>query len=117
MPSIRKRPAALADLETIWFASADSYGIAHAERITARFEATFRLLAEFKELGRARPDLGEGVRSFPVRGSPFLIFYVPPPAVPPPRRSGDRQSPARSAEAGRSGLTTPVMTAQVKPGP
>lgn len=111
MPSIRKRPAALADLETIWFASADSYGIAHAERITARFEATFRLLVEFKELGRARPDLGEGVRSFPVRGSPFLIFYVPP------RRSGDRQSPARSAEAGRSGLTTPVMTAQVKPGP
>ena len=75
MATVVKRPEALADLERIWLEGANEFGIAHAERVIERFEQVFNLLAVFRSIGLARQDLGEGIRLFPMREYPFLIFF------------------------------------------
>jgi toxin ParE1/3/4 len=38
--------------------------------------STVSLLAAQLEIGRIRPELADGLRSFPTR-TPYIIFYVP----------------------------------------
>jgi toxin ParE1/3/4 len=44
-----------------------------ARRIMVAMVETFELLAQFPRLGRARPELRAGVRSFPLEG--YVILY------------------------------------------
>jgi toxin ParE1/3/4 len=54
----------------------DALGATSAgDRILRAITDQFELLAKQPGIGRARPRLGAGVRSFPVH--PYLIFYVP----------------------------------------
>jgi toxin ParE1/3/4 len=46
-----------------------------AERLLERAEHLVGLLDDFPLMGRRRDDLGSGLRSMPVRGFPYLIFY------------------------------------------
>ena len=39
-------------------------------------QATVSLLANQPEMGRGRPELADGLRSFPTR-TPHIVFYVP----------------------------------------
>jgi toxin ParE1/3/4 len=48
---------------------------AAADRFLDALDKTCKLLAEHSLLGRARPEIGEGIRSFAV-GS-YLVFYTP----------------------------------------
>jgi toxin ParE1/3/4 len=48
-----------------------------ADRLLDQFEDCFRRLVKFPGLGRARDELGEGLRSFPV--GQYLVFYLPKP--------------------------------------
>jgi toxin ParE1/3/4 len=61
-------PSALADLDIARKAGADT-----AERLVDTITGTFPLLAAFPEMGRQRPNLGEGMRSFPVQN--YRIYY------------------------------------------
>jgi toxin ParE1/3/4 len=65
-------PAAEDDLDGIWLhIAADSPQA--ADRLIDRIEAAEQRLLEFPGLGRERPELLEGVRSWPV--GPYLILY------------------------------------------
>jgi toxin ParE1/3/4 len=46
-----------------------------ADRFLGVLDETCELLAHHPLIGRARPELGENVRSFPVGN--YLVFYVP----------------------------------------
>lgn len=72
MKRVLRSGEARADLVEIWrhVATDDP---ATARRLLERIAAVARLLAERPELGRARPDLAVGLRSFPVGA--YLLFY------------------------------------------
>ncbi len=74
MPETLIRPEAEADLEEIWLyiAQDDPY---IADRFIDLIEETCHTLAHNPLMGRSRPELASGLRSFPV-GS-YIIFYVP----------------------------------------
>lgn len=63
---------AVNDLIEIW-----AYVAIHnpdaADRLLETIDSQFTLLAEHPEIGRERPELGHGVRSFANRG--YLIYY------------------------------------------
>ena len=63
--TISKRPAAEADLLAIWLHIASEDDIA-ADRLLDRIETALQLLGTHNLAGRARPDLGENIRSFVV---------------------------------------------------
>ncbi|MBI2929415.1 MAG: type II toxin-antitoxin system RelE/ParE family toxin [Verrucomicrobia bacterium] len=46
-----------------------------ADTLMARIDEMYELLAKHPLMGRARPQLGEGLRSFPV--GQYLVFYLP----------------------------------------
>lgn len=46
-----------------------------ANRLLDENEATVARLAAFPQLGRLRPELGQGVRSFRLRGFAQILFY------------------------------------------
>jgi toxin ParE1/3/4 len=73
MANRRKRPQAELDVTSIWAFIADDNARA-ADALIDRIDKTADLLAETPLAGRARPELGPGLRSFPV-GS-YVIFYV-----------------------------------------
>jgi toxin ParE1/3/4 len=71
---ILKRPSALFDLTEIWsYVAEDS--VANADRLAARIDKAFTLLARRPGLGRARPELYPNLRSFVVRK--YVVFYLP----------------------------------------
>ena len=72
MPIILRRPRAADDLIDIWDYIADD-NVARADAFIDDADAQFRLLAEQPMLGRAREELGPGVRSFPL--GRYVIFY------------------------------------------
>jgi toxin ParE1/3/4 len=74
MPSIVVRPKALTDLAEIWSYIAED-SPRHADAFAARINRELRTLARQPRLGRERPELLEGLRSFPVDS--YIIFYVP----------------------------------------
>lgn len=74
--AVHKSDAAEADLDHIWLESATEYGVAHAERVTQRFETLFELLDEFPGIGLSYPGVYDDVLYFPVRNYPFLVFFT-----------------------------------------
>jgi toxin ParE1/3/4 len=70
----RKSPQTEIDLTVIYnFIAGDSVKAANAW--LKRIEATFDMLAETPQAGRARDDLAPSLRSFPV--GRYMIFYTP----------------------------------------
>ena len=74
MPRYRFSADANADLEKISLYIFELNPVA-AHRFLEAIEQTCELLATHPLLGRARPELGEDVRSIPVGN--YLILYVP----------------------------------------
>ena len=74
MPRYRFSADANADLEEIALYIFELNPVA-AKRFLEAIEQACELLATHPLLGRARPELGEDVRSIPVGN--YLIFYVP----------------------------------------
>jgi toxin ParE1/3/4 len=69
---LRFTPLGLQDLDEIWsFVACDSLDA--ADKFIDRILEKCCLIAENPGLGRARDDLAEGVRGFPVGN--YLIFY------------------------------------------
>lgn len=67
-------PAALADLREIWeFIATDDP--AAADRVLDEIGDRLDLLLGSPLMGRERPELGPGLRSFP--SGRYVIFYVP----------------------------------------
>jgi toxin ParE1/3/4 len=74
MPRIRFTHAAEADLLELWLTIAEENPAAADESLDS-IQATVSLLGSQPEMGRARPELSDGLRSFPTR-TPYLIFYL-----------------------------------------
>ena len=74
MSSYRYSSAANSDVEGIILHIFDLNPVA-ASRFLDSLEATCELLAKHQLIGHARPELGEGLRSFPIGN--YLIFYIP----------------------------------------
>ena len=73
MAELRYSPAARADLEKIASDIVANNGVAVAERVIGRLRKSLAHLSVFPDLGRSRPGLGVGIRSWPLR--PYLAFY------------------------------------------
>lgn len=76
MARIVKRPRALADLAEIWAYIADD-STKNADAFAGLIDEKFHALARQPGMGRARPELGKSLRSFPV--GRYVIFYLPLP--------------------------------------
>jgi len=72
----RLSPQAEKELDEIWVSIARER-LSAADKVTARIIQTLAVLADFPLLGRARPELREGVRGLPV--GRYVIFYVAQP--------------------------------------
>lgn len=69
---IRRRPQASEDVLEIWsYIAVES--LSSADRVADRFEDVFHILAGYPDMGLARPELGEGLKSFP--DGRYIIFY------------------------------------------
>ena len=66
------------DLAAIWAWIAENGGQSTADGVLARLRDACISLAENPFIGRERPDLRSGIRSFAV--PPHLIFYEPVPS-------------------------------------
>ena len=75
MPHIRFTNSAEADLLELWLNIAED-NLAAADESLDSIQATVSLLGGQPEMGRARPELSDGLRSFPTR-TPYIIFYLP----------------------------------------
>ncbi len=75
MSRIRITRSAETDLLELWLSIAEENPVA-ADHVLDAVEATASLLANHPEMGRARPELAEDLRSFPT-SSPYIIFYQP----------------------------------------
>jgi toxin ParE1/3/4 len=76
MPRIARRPQAAADIFEIWdYIAEDS--VAAADRWVEGLDETFTLWATQPMMGRARAELGAGIRSF-VHGK-YVVFFSPLP--------------------------------------
>lgn len=76
MAEVTLAPQAEQDLLEIWLYIADDQPI-HADRVLDRLETAAQRLAAFTEIGTDRPELGEGLRSFPVER--YMLFFRPRP--------------------------------------
>jgi toxin ParE1/3/4 len=74
MPLIRFTSSAESDLLELWLTIAEENPVAADESLDS-IQSTVSLLATQPEMGRARPELAEGLRSFPTR-TPYIIFYL-----------------------------------------
>lgn len=75
MAQIRFSRSAESDLLELWLNIAEENLVAADESLDS-IQATVSLLATQPEMGRARPELSDGLRSFPTRTS-YIIFYLP----------------------------------------
>ena len=69
----RLSPEAETDLDGIWFYVASNGTVEAADRLVDALTSRFFLLAAHTRAGRARDDLAEGLRAFPV--GDYLILY------------------------------------------
>ena len=74
MARILRRPQASEDIAELWDHIADD-DLAAADRWLERLDKQLRLLATQPLMGRARDELAEGVRSFPM--GRYVVFYMP----------------------------------------
>ena len=72
---IRFTNLAETDLLELWLTIAEENLVAADESLDTA-QASVALLATQPEMGRARPELSNGLRSFPTR-TPYIIFYLP----------------------------------------
>ena len=75
MPRVRYTQSAEADLLEFWLTIAED-NLAAADKSLDSIQSTVSLLAAQPEMGRVRPELADGLRSFSTR-TPYIIFYVP----------------------------------------
>jgi len=75
MLRVRLTYSAEADLLALWLYIAEENLVAADESLDS-IQATVSLLASQPEMGRSRPELADGLRSFPTR-TPYIIFYLP----------------------------------------
>ncbi len=61
------------DLEEAWRYGATLWGEGRADRLLDDLQERFLLLTRFPQVGRARKELSEDLRSLPF--PPFVIFY------------------------------------------
>ena len=66
-------PSAVADLDDIWLYIAQKASIEIAGRFVDSITGTFPVIAANPGMGRLRPNLGEAVRSFPIRN--YRVYY------------------------------------------
>lgn len=76
MPVIIKLPRAKSDLVEIWGYIADD-SEARADAFVDMIDQKLSALASKPGMGRARDEIAEGIRSFPV--GRYVIFYRPVP--------------------------------------
>lgn len=74
MPHVNKTARAEQDLDDIWLEIALDKPNA-ADQMLDAIDKSAHLLATQPLMGRARDELAEGLRSFPVRR--YLVFYLP----------------------------------------
>ncbi len=67
MKRLERRPEAEVDVFGIWVYVATEADASIADGVLDRIEETLLLLASTPEMGRARPELGVDLRSFPTR--------------------------------------------------
>ena len=72
MPRIRFTSLAEADLLELWLTIAEENLVAADESLDT-VQTTVALLGTQPEMGRARPELANGLRSFPMR-TPYIIY-------------------------------------------
>ncbi|MFC1747481.1 type II toxin-antitoxin system RelE/ParE family toxin [Pseudomonadota bacterium] len=72
MPNLIISPEAEQDLIDIWLYIAEDQPT-NADCFLEHLEEKVQKLAEFKELGVERPELAEGMKSFPVNR--YVLFY------------------------------------------
>ena len=75
MPRIRFTDSAQTDLLELWLNMAEENLVA-ADKSLDSIQSTATLLGAQPEMGRERPELAEGLRSFPTR-TPYILFYLP----------------------------------------
>lgn len=75
MRRIERRPKARFDLLAIYNYIADNSGEARAERYLRRINDVSSYLAQHPMMGRDRPEVETGIRSFPC--DRHVIFYLP----------------------------------------
>lgn len=75
MLRVRLTHSAEADLLELWLYIAEENLVAADEALDS-IQSTVSLLATQPEMGRARPELADELRSFPTR-IPYIIFYLP----------------------------------------
>jgi toxin ParE1/3/4 len=73
MRKYRLAPLAKADLDEIWLYVARKASLKMADRLVDSITDSFPILANVPELGRKRPEIGQGVRCFAVRR--YLVYY------------------------------------------
>lgn len=76
MGQVKRRPLALVDLAEIWAFIGDE-SEANADRFLARLEVKLQLLATQPSMGRERPELMAGMRSFPF--ARYVVFFMAQP--------------------------------------
>jgi len=74
MPRIRFTSSAEADLLELWLTIAEENLVAADESLDS-IQSTVLLLGSQLEMGRARPELADGLRSIVTR-TPYNIFYL-----------------------------------------
>jgi toxin ParE1/3/4 len=74
MPELIISPEAESDLLDIWFYIAQDSPV-NADRFLDKLEEKALKLCEFSEIGLDRPELAEGLKSFPV--DHYLLYYRP----------------------------------------
>lgn len=79
MSRLRVARSAVADLDEIWLYIARRESPEAAERFVNLLTGKFALLLSVPAAGRNRPELGDGVRSFPVRN--YRIYYRHEPGI------------------------------------
>ena len=73
MPEVRIAAAAERDLGQIFVSGAERFGVDGASAYRDGLNRVFALLADYPLAARARPDLGNGIRSKPYRS--HVVFY------------------------------------------
>jgi toxin ParE1/3/4 len=70
---LRVARSAVRDLDVIWAYIAVEQSLEMAERVVSSLASVFSFLGKSPSAGRSRPELGEGLRSFP--SGNYRIYY------------------------------------------
>jgi len=69
-------PEALDDLTAIWTYFASDRSEAVATRVLRDIQAKIAKLEKLPMLGRERPELGDGIRSWALTGHDYVVYYA-----------------------------------------